>query len=193
MNFDYFVAPEKLVTPDFVLRTYYPGDGKLLNEAVVTSYEHLRTFLAWAKPAVALEESETLCRSLHAQYLTNKDFVLGIFSPDETRLLGGTGYHLRGTKIVEQTAEIGMWIRSDVAHKGLGSAVLQTLVKWGFEEWPWLRILWRCDTKNIASSRVAEKVGLLKEGIERSMYDPNNPGQRRDIATYAILKEEWGS
>lgn len=191
MNFDYYFAPEKVVTPDFVIRTYRPGDGQLLNEAVNNSYEHLRTFMAWAKPHTPLEDSEALCRKCYAYYLTNIDYVLGIFSPDETRLLGGSGFHLRGTKLAERSAEIGMWIRGDTANTGLGTAVLRALLTWGFEEWPWLRLVWKCDSTNFASARVAEKAGLLQEGVERGMYNPGQAEQRRDLLVFSILRDEW--
>jgi RimJ/RimL family protein N-acetyltransferase len=64
------------------------------------------------------------------------------------------------------------------------------MVRWGFTEWPWVRIVWRCDTENIASARVAEKAGMIKEGCMRS-DTVVAPGKRRDTFLYAILKDEW--
>ena len=57
-----FIAPERFVTPTFVLRSYQPGDGELLSDALNNSYEHLTTFMPWAKPYQSVEESEALVR-----------------------------------------------------------------------------------------------------------------------------------
>lgn len=95
MDFKNFVAPEKLTTKHFVFCCYLPGDGRLLTEALNASYEHLSTFMDWAKPDQSVEASETTVRKLRAKYLSNEDYALGIFAPDESRLLGGSGFHPR--------------------------------------------------------------------------------------------------
>lgn len=188
----YIVAPDRRIAQDFVLRCYEPGDGPSLSEAVNASYEHLKRFMPWAVPHQAVETSEQLCREFRARWLLASDFVIGIWAPDESRLLGGSGYHLREGGLDLGNAEIGMWIRADAAGRGLGTAVLDALLRWGFEEWPWVRLSWRCSSANLASQRVAEKAGLLREGLLRShAFDPD--GTRRDTVCYAMLREEWRS
>ena len=185
-----FIAPERSVTPTFVLRSYQPGDGELLSDALNNSYEHLTTFMPWAKPYQSVEESEALVRHFRGRYLLNEDFVLGIFSADEQRLLGGSGFHLREGGFPHRSAELGMWIRADAAGKGLGTAVLLALLEWGFTAWPWERLAWRCDGTNLASRRTAEKAGLIHEGVLRQhLLQPD--GSWRDTYLYAMLKAEW--
>ena len=185
-----FIAPERFVTPTFVLRSYQPGDGELLSDALNNSYEHLTTFMPWAKPYQSVEESEALVRHFRGRYLLNEDFVLGIFSADERRLLGGSGFHLREGGFPHRSAELGMWIRADAAGKGLGTAVLLALLEWGFTAWPWERLAWRCDGINLASRRTAEKAGLIHEGVLRQhLLQPD--GAWRDTYLYAMLKAEW--
>lgn len=174
----------------FVLRSYQPGDGALLTDAVDESYEHLRPWMPWAQPHQPVEESEKLVRQFRARYLLAEDFVIGIFSPDEKRLLGGTGFHLREGPLSGKCAEIGMFIRDSEAHKGLGSGALASMLGWGFTEWPWLRLSWRCDQSNLSSIRVAEKCGLRHEGVLRGQ--PAEVGdRRRDTVCFAITKDDW--
>ncbi len=185
-----FTAPERSVTPAFVLRRYMPGDGAALSEAVNSSYSHLKTFMPWATPSQSVEISEKLVRDFSGRWLSSTDFVIGIWTPDDKRLLGGCGFHLREGPIELCNAEIGMWIRADSAHKGLGTDVLKSLLRWGFSDWPWLRLSWRCSGANKASQRVAEKAGMAREGILRSnAVDPD--GTRRDTYCYAALRGEW--
>jgi ribosomal-protein-alanine N-acetyltransferase len=83
-----------------------------------------------------------------------------------------------------------MFIRASEAGRGLGTRVLASLLEWGFGEWPWLRLSWRCDQQNKASIRVAEKAGLRLEGVLRGQHAAVGEG-RCDTACYALTKWEW--
>ncbi len=185
-----FFAPERFETGRFTLRSYLPGDGALLADAVNGSYEHLKTFMPWAKERTEVDDAEALVRRNRARWLLAEDFVIAIVAPTGDELYGGCGYHLRGGPLEQKVAEIGMFIRASRAGQGLGSAVLRALLDWGFADWPWLRLSWHCSAANLASARVAEKVGLTLEGTLRSAaFDPG--GVRRDTRIYAMLKEQW--
>jgi RimJ/RimL family protein N-acetyltransferase len=127
-----------------------------------------------------------------------KDPLDSFIAPDATRneefvIRGyhlGTGYHLREGPLQSGNAEIGMWIRAGSAHQGLGTRVLQALLRWGFAEWPWQRISWRCNGTNLASQRVAERAGMRKEGVLRS-HRVTPDGSREDTVCYAALRGEW--
>lgn len=183
-----FFAPTEYAAEGFTIRAYRPGDGLALQVAVNSSYEHLKPWMPWATTNQTLEESEEKCRRFAAEYLLNENFVLGVWVGDE--LAGGTGFHLREGPLEWRNAEIGMWIRASDAAQGLGTRVLGALLAWGFEEWGWERLSWRCDTRNGASVRVAEKNGLRLEGTLRSDA-LDTEGRRRDTYVFAILREEW--
>jgi RimJ/RimL family protein N-acetyltransferase len=186
----YLTAPERYAQPGFVLHCRRPGDGAQVTEAINASYEHLKVFMHWATPEQSVERTEQLSREFYGKWLQATDFPLAIWNEDESRILGGCGYHLREGPLELHNAEIGMWIRADAAGHGLGTAVLAALLRWGFSEWPWLRLSWRCSAANLASQRVAEKAGMRREGVLRSHgIDPS--GTRRDTVCYAILRDDW--
>jgi len=183
----YLAAPERVLTDRVLIRCYLPGDGEKLSAAVNASYEHLKPWMPWATPDQSVADSEQLARQFRGRWLLASDFVLGIWSLDESALLGGTGFHLRHGGLETNTAEIGMWIAGSQAGKGLGTHTLSALLGWGFSEWPWRRLVWRCDISNHASRRVAEKAGMGLEGIFRQ--DARDVrGALRDTAQYAILR-----
>ena len=189
MSSNYLFAPERYESDKFIIRSYLPGDGVLLAEATNTSYHHLKTFMPWAKVHQSEEEAEILVRQFRGRYLLAEDFTLGIFSPDESLLLGGTGFHLREGGLAHNNSHIGMWIRASAAGQGLGSAVLDAMLHWGFSEWPWQRLAWRCDGRNVASQRTAQKAGMKQEGILRQVRKLPD-GTRQDTFCYVALREE---
>jgi RimJ/RimL family protein N-acetyltransferase len=186
-----FTPPTRLVTPDFILRWYQPGDGIHVYQAINSSLEHLGEFLGWANPFETVAAAEQLVRGFHASYLKNEDFLLPIWSPDEQELWGGTGFRLREGGLDSGNAEISMWIRANQAGKGLGTAVLKAMIGWGFTEWGFDRICWRCRVDNHASARTAEKAGMTLEARLRRQHPDHKGGPNVDTLYYAILKEEW--
>ena len=188
---DVMLPPDRLVIDHIVIRSYDVGDGAAHAEAVTASYDHLREYMEWAKPRHSIMESELLCRRFRAQYLLRQDFVLGVFDRRSASLVGGTGFHLRGRPLATQYAEIGMWIHALHAGRGLGTRVLVALLQWGFRDWAWERIEWRCDEANAASIRVAEKAGMELEARLRNDATPT--GHRRNTLIYTAQRSEWNA
>jgi len=189
---DHFFAPDRIDLPEFTLRSYEPGDGLLLAESTRRSFDHLRVFLPeWPPDNFDQAAAEQFVRTSRARYLLNENFRIGIFSPDGKQKIGGTGFHLRDMPLAHHNTEISMWIDVDYSGKGYATKVLFAMVRWGFEVWPWQRLFWKCDTHNIASMRVAEKAGLLREGCMRHDYPLKDGKERRDTYIYAILRDEW--
>jgi RimJ/RimL family protein N-acetyltransferase len=187
-----FFAPERITDGDLTVRAYQLGDGPALTAAKRVSYEHLQPWMPWALPPEqeSEEADEARVRKFRGNYLLNTDFVLSIWlaGPHGPQLAGGTGYHRFNLEVGE--AEIGMWIAAPFAGQGLGTRTLRLLLRWGFTAWPWVRLTWYCDSRNLASARTAEKAGMHLEGVlRRNMLDVE--GQRRDTRIYGLLKEEW--
>jgi RimJ/RimL family protein N-acetyltransferase len=185
---DPLVAPLEYADGELLIRAYRPGDGPALQRAAVGSYEHLRPWMPWARAEQSVAESELLCRRFAGRYLLGEDFVLGIWLGEE--LAGGTGFHPRGGNIATGNADIGMWISAARAGQGLGTRVLAAMLAWGFGPWPWRRLTWHCDTRNLASARVAAKGGLrLEATLHADALDVE--GRPRDTHLFALLREEW--
>lgn len=184
-----FFAPDRWETAGFVLRSFLPGDGEHLAEALNESYEHLRRFMNWSIPKEDPVECEARVRRFRARYLLHEDFIIGIFDPRETRVLGGTGFHLREGPLTERRCEAGMWIRADQSGRGLGKQVLAALLEWAWTEWTWDRISWHCSVENVASQRVAESAGMEREGVlRRGLAVRGEPPH--DLFVYSALRPE---
>jgi len=84
----------RIETERLVIRCWHPTDAPLLKEAIDCSLDHLRPWLPWAhdEPQELDRKVEHL-RRVRADFDSGKDFVYGILSNDEKRVLGGTGLH----------------------------------------------------------------------------------------------------
>ncbi len=191
----YLFAPESHAADGFVLRSYDVGDGGALARSLNASYDHLKTFSTWARPVTSEREAEERARHFRAKWLLAQDFVVCVAPEEGAEILGGCGYHLREGGLARRNAEIGMWVRADAAGCGLGTRVLVALLEWGFAEWPWERLTWRCAAENTASRRVAEKAGMRPEGVLRGHRNAAAPQaatpQRGDTLLFATLRDTW--
>ena len=65
--------------------------------------------------------------------------------------------------------EIGYWIRSDMAGRGICTLATKIMVLMGFEVMKLHRIQIGCDEHNLGSKRVIDKVGFVFEVLQRNM------------------------
>jgi RimJ/RimL family protein N-acetyltransferase len=83
--------------------------------------------MPWAddEPQELRDRVEWLRRA-RGKFDMDQDFVYGIFSPDESRVLGGTGLH---TRVGEGAREIGCWIHQDHVNQGLATETTAALTR----------------------------------------------------------------
>jgi RimJ/RimL family protein N-acetyltransferase len=183
-----FFAPEEHREGDLLLRTWRPGDGGELNRATVSSYEHLQEFMEWARPDTSVEDSEGYVRHSRARWLLGEEWNLGVWRGE--RLVAGSGFMLRGQPLDHGTVEIGMWVRADEAGRGLGTRVLRAMVDWADADWPVHKLTWHCDSRNLASARVAEKCGFQLEGRLREHVPAAAGGGRRSTLLFGLVRAD---
>jgi RimJ/RimL family protein N-acetyltransferase len=181
--------PYRIETERLVLRCYEPKDAPLLKEAIDSSLDHLRPWMPWARhEPQPLERKVELLRAFRGNFDLGKDFVYGVFEPDESRQLGGAGLHPRGG---EGALEIGYFIRADAIGRGLATEVTAVLTRVGFEKCGLLRVDIQVDPANERSLRIPRKLGFVEEGVLRRRLEPHEGGGPwRDSMMFTMLAEE---
>jgi RimJ/RimL family protein N-acetyltransferase len=182
-------VPERVVTPRLVLRVPRAGDGPTLNAAIVASFPDIQPWLPWADHVPSIDESEMVVRRQHAQFLLREDFVFQIWEHAgdgrEHTLLGGTGLHRMDWTVPR--FEIGYWRRTGHAKRGVISEAVIALTRLAFDQLHAERVEIRVDPENVASWRVAERVGYTLEGTLRR--DRRNvSGSLRDTRVYSRVR-----
>ena len=184
------LAPRWLGTDRLAIRCYEPADAAVVKEAVDSSREHLKPFMAWAWNAPEpVELAEQRLRGFQEQFERGENFTYGLFTLDEAELVGGAGLHRR---VGPGGLEIGYWIRASRVRQGLATEAAAALTRVAFERCGVDFVEIRIDPANTASLAVPAKLGYVHEATLRQRLPPNRPGEeRRDAAVFSLLAEDY--
>jgi len=114
-------------------------------------------------------------------------YVFAISLIDPNQFIGLMALNLR--KPHYRTAEVWYKIHKNYWQKGYTTEALTALLNFGFNELKLHRIEAGCATENLASIRVLEKVGMIREGLKRKKLPIR--GMWKDNYFYAILEEDF--
>lgn len=103
-------------------------------------------------------------------------------------LAGGTPIGMLGLHHVDadaRSAHVGYWTAREARGRGLTSAAVKLLAGWALGALGLERLELRADVDNVASQRVAERVGFTREGVLRAVEW--RPDGRRSQVVYGLL------
>jgi RimJ/RimL family protein N-acetyltransferase len=176
-------VPEELRTERLVLRATRSGRGAVVNEAVAESFPELKSWMPWSQQAQSLEDSEKHCREAQAKWHSREMLDFCFFRASDGQLVGKGGLHSIDWQIPK--FEIGYWIRSSCARRGIATEATAALVDLA-RQLGAKRVEITSDARNAASRRVAEKSGFVLEGILRQSRR-DTAGELADSCMYARL------
>lgn len=100
--------------------------------------------------------------------------------------VGGIGITPRDG-IFQKSAEFGYWLGEAYWGRGITSAAARMVAPWALEHFRLIRLESWVFAHNIASARVLEKCGFVREGLLRRSAIKD--GQIRDRIAYALVDE----
>jgi RimJ/RimL family protein N-acetyltransferase len=192
-------VPTPIRTPRLLIREARPGDGAEVHRAIEESFAELYPWIPWAEKMPTPEESEANVRLAYARWILREDLRLHVYDSSGRRLLGSTGLHRMNWKI--PCFEIGYWGRTPDAGHGYITEATNALTRFAFEALGAKRVELRCDSENVKSSRVAQRLGYVLEGSLRAntlMRGSDSPRDtslfaRTDLVGLPPLEVSWGS
>lgn len=177
--------PESFESERLLIRSPLAGDGAQLNEAVKESIRELRPWMPWAENIPSIDESEAVVRRARLRFLERSDFMLFLFLKETGQLIGSSGLHRIDWQ--SRKFEIGYWVRSAFSGNGYISEAADAITKFAVQEFKANRVEIRCDSRNIKSAGVAQRLGFTLEGIlryEKCAVD----GSLRDTMVYSKVR-----
>jgi len=190
-------VPMPIRTPKLLIKPREKGEGRIVHQAVIENTEHLKPWMPWAQAIQTLEEAEAQCRASVIDFLARKDFVLSIYDYEGKEFVGSTGIHRPNWKV--PSFMIGYWIAKKHEGKGLITESLNALTRYCFDVLEAKRVYLTCDSKNVRSLAVMERLGFHKEGLLRNdSRDANGEIRdtiicaRYDLKSLPSLEVHWG-
>jgi ribosomal-protein-serine acetyltransferase len=163
--------PKAVETERLIIRPNDPTTAELVNEAIRESYAELHSWMPWAEHLPDLAETRDHLTESPEQYLAGVDAGLALWLKDNGRFVGGSGLHPRHED--PGWREIGYWVRSSLTGQGLATEAVRAIAETGFRVLGLEGVQIKASERNIASLRVAEKAGFVREGeLEDGRIDP---------------------
>ncbi|MEH7505107.1 GNAT family N-acetyltransferase [Neobacillus drentensis] len=177
--------PDQFYTERLLIRMPLPGDGKVVYQAMQASLNELKEWMPWAHREQTEEDVEVNMREAHAKFLTREDLRLHIFNRETGEFIGSSGLHRINWNIPK--VEIGYWIDTRYSGKGYITEAAEAITNFAFTELKAKRVEIRCDSKNIRSRAIPERLGYTLEGILKNDEISADRKDLRDTCIYAKI------
>jgi ribosomal-protein-serine acetyltransferase len=175
------------MTMQIAIRPYRRDDAPALHAAARESVEEIFAWMEWCHPGYSLAEAEAWTGSREKLFAEGVEYEFAIVDT-EGSFLGGCG--LNQINRVQRFANLGYWVRTSQAGRGVAPAAVRLVTGFAFAETDLVRLEIVCAVGNRRSQRAAEKSGAVREGVlhDRLCFH----GKPHDAVMYAILRSRWG-
>ncbi len=179
-------ASYPLGTTRMTLRPYEMGDLAALHD--MFGREDVCRYLSWEPMNLDQARAKLEQRVLQTRVEADGDaLLLAAVEAATGRMVGE--FMLRLTSAKDRQGEIGWSIHPDVQGRGLATEGAREILRLGFDEMGLHRIVAGCDTRNLASLRVMERLGMRREAafVENEFLKGEWIGE----IVCAMLEAEW--
>lgn len=174
--------PETIETERLVLRVPVMEDAAAMLESYARDPEVTR-YLVW-KPMQSLEEAEKSVTSRVEGWRKGFSFSWTILLKEGGALAGSISLRPQGQRLY-----MGFVVARPYWGRGYTTEAARPVVEWALAQPDIYRVSAVCDTENLASARVLEKIGMQREGtLRRWDVHPNISDAPRDCLCYAAVK-----
>ena len=170
---------------DFVLRPWLEDDADQVFEACQDS--EIRGFIPVPDPYLR-EHAEAFIAQAGHQLPEGSGIALAIADPRTDAILGSITLHTHDPR----HWYIGYWMARPARGRGIASRAVARLSRWAFAEYPDLvRLSLYTMVANMASQRVAEKAGYVREGVLRRWE--YHRGEMVDSVMFSLIRGDLAS
>lgn len=177
-----FRAP---ITDSLELRLFEEHHAPTLVALIRANYEHLAPWMSWASPEYGEADALGFIRQSRDQWVRGNGFTAGIWHHEQ--LVGSFGTH--DISHATRSTSLGYWVASSAQGQGLITACGEVVLAWCFEELGLHRVWLDAAEGNIRSRKVAERLGMVQEGVLRDALLVQ--GRWLSMVRYSVLEEEW--
>lgn len=175
---------QTLTTNRLILRRFTVEDAPAMYANWATD-ERTTLFLIWS-PHESVDETRGIIERWVAEY-EKPDYYHWVI--DFAGTLVGT-INLHGISERAGRCELGYCLGSRWWNLGIGTEAARAVMDFAFSELGAHSLRAAHDEHNVASGRVMQKLGMMREGSARD-YMLRRDGSLGDLVWYSILRDEW--
>lgn len=175
--------PTYLETPNLRLERAQKIFADSMWSAIKSSLEELKPWLPWTVNA-SLEETSSFLEGSSKRWDAGTGWCFIILRGDD---VAGV-IELSSYDPMLASAEVGYWIRSDLSGKGFMTEAGRALLDFGWDRVGLYRISLLAAVGNLASNRVAQKLGFRLEGTVRG--GSRGAFERHDAHLYGLVRDD---
>ena len=172
-----------LETPRLRLEAIEPRHADALWVATESSLPELRPWMPWTVGAT-LSETRSFAAGAAAEWRENRGWTFAILFDDDPVGTVGLNRYLP----LLQSANLGYWLRTDLAGRGLMTEAASAVVEFAFGQIELHRLEVQASPDNLPSRRVAQKLGFRREGLVRD--GGRGADGFYDVEVYGLLDDD---
>ncbi|MEJ7617137.1 MAG: GNAT family protein [Pyrinomonadaceae bacterium] len=168
------------------IRPIREDDVQAIFAAVRESLAELSPWMPWCHPHYSIAETIEYVTSRREAWAKEREYAFAIIDEATGRFLGGVG--LNQINPMYRIANLGYWVRTSASGRGVATIAARQAAQFGLEAVGLQRIEIVAATGNVASQRVAAKVGAQREGVLRKRLSAS--GQPVDAVMFSLVSED---
>jgi len=173
---------EKIETKRLILRRPRTDDAPAIFAGWVQDPE-VTYFLTWYLHK-NIEQTESILRIAISAWDEETRFPFMLTLREDDKVIGMIDPRIEGPKV-----GIGYVMNRAYQRNGYMTEATRAIIDWAFQQPSIYRVYATTDVENVASQRVMEKAGMVREGLLRKyIVHPNISDVPRDSYMYAIVK-----
>jgi ribosomal-protein-serine acetyltransferase len=158
----------KLTDGNIIIRPCQPEDADVICEGVRETMHEMLKWAPWCHPDYAISDCKSWLDSRDQMWSEGIEYDFVVFDTKDDTFLGGCAVDQINRK--HNFANLGYWVRTSQEGKGIATAAVKLISRFGFETLGFTRLEVVAAVQNKASQRVAEKAGAVREGIHRNRH-----------------------
>lgn len=178
-----------LVTTRMVVRRFREGEGEVFYNLIEDNHYRISDVLPQTLETVPDKESaEGYIRDKIAAWLRQEEYCFGVWENQKALLIGFL--RLYNIDWAVPSSDITFFVDRNFEGKGIMTEVVQTVMRFAFDELEIEKIRLRTATDNYATQRLARKCAFRREGDLRSEIRRPS-GELVDVMLFGYTKAEY--
>ena len=176
----------ELTSETLHMRPFRKSDAEPICEAVCESMNEFLPWLPWCHDAYTIDDTRAFLASRAETFEKEGEYGFAIVERRSSRLVGACG--MNQIDQANARANLGYWIRRSAMRRGYATAASLLLARWAFDTLALERLEFVVAVGNDASQRVAQKVGIVREGVARKRLHVR--GKALDAVVNSLVRED---